>query len=409
MAALGNHEYYEGSRLDGYNQPGSERAVKKFLTYFESPSNNSPVPEHEGRYYSLKYGPATFIVLDVCNNGPNKSGDDTNFYLLGEKDQGGGKAPDFGPGSDQYIWLEGKIREAQLQSLFTFLIFHHSPYSSGPHGYPAGEVDNTDKQSGYPVRVLTSLFMQYGVDAVISAHDEMWERSTITGTEKRLDQTERSNTIHFYDVGQGGDGLREPEKGLGNPDQQFLVHNDVPEFWENGILKAGGKHYGHLEVDILPVDADTWQAILRPVYIFPLFNSAGSEYSLFERRIYNDEVTLTRYLSDLTVSVTDVLPDRPDNTLFSRCYPNPFSSEIELEYFLPESSHVTIKVFDLSGKVIRILEESNNDSGVLKVVWDGKNEAGNYAQDGLYIYRIETSSGLAETGKIIYLNSVLYH
>ena len=66
-------------------------------------------------------------------------------------------------------------------------------------------------------------------------------------------------------------------------------------------------------------------------------------------------------------------------------------------------------MFDLSGKVIRILEESNNDSGVLKVVWNGKNEAGNYAQDGIYIYRIETSSGLTETGKIIYLDSVLYH
>ncbi len=409
MAALGNHEYYEGSQLDRYNQPGSERAVKRFLTYFESPPNNSPDPEREGRYYSLKYGPATFIVLDVCNNEMNKSGDDTNFYLLGEKDQGGGKAPDFGPGSDQYIWLEVRLREAQLQSMYTFVIFHHSPYSSGPHGYPAGEAENTDKQSGYPVRILTPLFMQYGVDAVISAHDEMWERSTIAGTEKRQDQSERSHTIHFYDVGQGGDGLREPEKGLYNPDQQFLVHNDVPESWENGILKAGGKHYGHLEVDILPVDADTWQAVLRPVYIFPLFNIAGSEYSLFERRIYNDEVILTRYLSDLTVSVTDALPDRPDNSLFSRSYPNPFISEIKIEYYLPESSHVTIRVFDLSGKVIRILEESNNDSGFLQVVWDGKNDAGNYVQAGLYIYKIETSSGLTETGKIIYLNSDLFH
>lgn len=405
MAALGNHEYYEGSRLDGFNQPGSERAVKRFLTYFESPSNNSPVAEHEGRYYSLKYGPAAFIVLDVCNNGPNKSGDDTNFYLLGENDQDGGKAPDFGPGSEQYLWLEARLREAQLQSMFTFLIFHHSPYSSGPHGYPAGEIENTDKQSGYPVRLLTPLFMHYGVDAVISAHDEMWERSTITGTETRPDQSERSHTIHFYDTGQGGDGLREPEKGLENPNQQFLVHSDIPELWENGILKSGGKHYGHLEVDLLQADGDTWQALMRPVYIFPLFNSAGSEYSLFERRIYNDEVTLTRYLSDLTVPVTDVLPDRPDKSAFSRSYPNPFTSEIEIEYFSPESSHVTIRVFDLRGKVIRILQDSNNDSGFSKVVWDGKNEAGNSVPQGFYFYRIETSAGRTETGKIIYMNS----
>ena len=409
LATLGNHEYFEGSFLDGYDQPGSERAVKKFLTYFESPSNNSPVVEQKGRYYSLKYGPATFIILDVCNNGPNQSGDDTNFYLLGENDQDGGKAPDFGPGSIQHDWLEARLKEAQLQSLFTFVIFHHSPYSSGPHGYPAGNVENTDQQSGYPVRLLTPLLMQYGVDAVISAHDEMWERSTVTGTEIRPDQSERSHIIHFYDVGQGGDGLREPEKELDNPYQQFLVHNDVPELWENGILKAGGKHYGHLEINILPSDSDTWQASMLPVYIFPVFNSTDSDYSLYERRIYNDEVTMTRYLSDLTLPVIDVLQAGPDNFIFSRSYPNPFDSEIEIEYFLPEPSRVTIRVFDLHGKVVRTLEERIIDPGVSRVLWDGKDEAGNSVSEGFFFYRIETSSGRSETRKIIYMNSDRYH
>ncbi len=32
---------YEGPYLDRYNQPGSERAVKRFQTYFDSPTNNS--------------------------------------------------------------------------------------------------------------------------------------------------------------------------------------------------------------------------------------------------------------------------------------------------------------------------------------------------------------------------------
>jgi hypothetical protein len=288
--------------------------------------------------------------------------------------------------------------------MFNFIIFHHSPYSSGPHGYPTGEIENTDNQSGYPVRLLTPLFMKYGVDAVISAHDEMWERSTIMGIETRPDQSERSNTIHFYDVGQGGDGLREPEIGLDNSYQQFLVHNDVPEVWEKGILKAGGKHYGHLEIDILPVAGDTWQALLKPVYIFPLFNSADSAYSLYERRIYNDEVTLTRDLSDLTVPVEDVLTNNPGKFIFSRGFPNPFNSEIEIEYFLPESSHVTIRVFNLQGNVIRTLEECKKDTGLYKIVWDGKNESGNSVSHGFYFYRIETSKGQTETRKIIYMN-----
>ena len=393
MTALGNHEYYEGPFLDQYNQPGSERAVKKFLTYFESPANDSPVAEHEGRYYSLKYGPATFIVLDVCNNGLNKSGDDTNFYLLGENDPGGGNAPDFGPGSRQYQWLEAILAESQLAGMFIFIIMHHAPYSSGPHGYAPGEVEYTDNQSGHPVRLLTPLFMKYGVDAVISGHDEMWERSEMQGIEIKPDQEEASHTIHFYDVGTGGDGLREPEDAADNPYQKFIVHRDVPEIWENNVLKSGGKHYGHLEVNIVPTDICTWQATLSPVYLFPLFNTDGA-CSGYERRIYDDQIVVTRTKSDLEVA---------DESSFSRSYPNPFNTDTSIEYFLSEPCHVTIKIFDLHGRILRIVENSEKNSGISTSIWDGKDEDGNAAASGYYFYRIETSTGQSEVKSMLYI------
>ena len=392
MAALGNHEYYEGPYLDRYDQPGSERAVGRFLTYFEAPANKSPNPEQEGRYYFLKYGPVTFIILDLCNNGPNKSIDDTNFYLLGESDAEGGNAPDFSPGSYQYSWLEDRLTESQLNSKFTFVIFHHSPYSSGPHGFPPGETEGTDNQSGYPARILTPLFMKYGVDAVFTGHDEIWERSEITGIEIKPDNSEVNHTLHFYDVGIGGDGLRGPEEGLVNPDQRFLVHTDAPEIWENGVLISGGKHYGHLEVDVIPEDLNTWKAILRPAYIFPLFDPVSSTYSGYERRTYNDEIILTNVSED------------PDPYALSRCYPNPFIDETTIEYFLQEPSHIKVQVFDLQGRVIRVLIDTQIDPGYYNVVWDASNESGTKAPSGLYFYRIQTNTGLSETRPLIFIH-----
>ena len=401
MAAPGNHDYYEGPYLDQYNQPGSERAVKRFLTYFESPVNNSINAEQEGRYYSLKYGPATFIVLDLCDNDPNKSGDDTNFYLLGESDPAGGNAPDFSPGTRQYNWLVARLIESQLESIFTFVIFHHAPYSSGPHGYPPGEVENTDNQSGYPVRLLTPVFMQYGVDAVFSGHDEMWERSAISGIEIKPDQTEEPHTIHFYDVGIGGDGLREPEEGLDNPYQEFLVHTDVPEIWENGVLNSGGKHYGHLEVDIIPVDTNTWQAILKPVYIFPLLNTVDSTYTNFERRVYDDQIILTRDLNDNAVPVELTSSYIPD--AFSKSYPNPFNIETTIEYYLPEPCHVKVTIYNLHSRVLRILDDSKKYVGFNKTIWNGKDENGNLVPSGIYFYRIETSIGQIQSKRMVFL------
>jgi len=389
LAVPGNHEYFEGAFMDGYNQPGSERAINRFRTYFESPSNLSPNPEQEGRYYSTTYGPATFIMLDVCNNGFNGSDEDTNFYLLGENDPEGGNAPDFGVGSKQYLWLEEKLLEAQERALFTFVVLHHAPYSSGPHGFPAGLDEFSDNQSGVPVRALTPLFMKYGVDAVFSGHDEMWERSEITGVETEPDGGELIHTIQFYDVGTGGDGLREPEAGADNPYQKFLVHTDVPEVWEGSVFKEGGKHYGHLEVNILPLEDHVWQALLTPVYILPLFDAVDSTYSGFERKEYDDQVMITKVDSVSTVSAD------PTSVHFmtTRIFPNPFFDHVTIEYSLPEASEVVIRITDAQGRIVRIIPAGFKSAGRHKENWDGADENGYSVAVGFYVISLVNATG----------------
>ncbi|MBL4902207.1 MAG: NAD nucleotidase [Desulfocapsa sp.] len=309
--AVGNHENHAGSDGGGgfYTAPLAKDAVARYRTYFETPDNESGKPEHQDRYYRIDFGPVTYITIDGSNGNPNKSDQDTNWYLHGEgetsadnPDWGEGEAPDFNPGSKQYQWLEEQLADAQKKSRFTFVQFHHSPYSVGPHGFnpgAAGLSNGEDTQSGVPMRVLTPLFNQYGVDAVFGGHDEMYEHSLVDG-------------IHFFDVGIGGDGLRGPYMGEdgkydypgNNPNQIFLAHLDAPETWEGNQLVDGGKHYGHLEVNIRKTDG-VWEAELTPVYVFPLMDeNGGIQYDisgnpLFERRIYDDVTQLNRSVSDV--------------------------------------------------------------------------------------------------------------
>ncbi len=311
LPAVGNHENHAGGDGGGgsYTTPLAKEAMARYRTYFSTPDNSSGKAELQGRYYRVDYGPITYITIDSSNGSPNKTGQDTNWYLLGQGESsedneawGEGEAPDFNPGSDQYTWLEAQLADAKETSRFIFVQFHHSPYSVGPHGFKAGSAGQSggeDTQSGVPMRTLTALFKTYGVDAVFNGHDEMYEHSLVEG-------------IHFFDVGIGGDGLRGPymgEDGLydlpsNNDHQVFLAHLNAPETWSGSQLVDGGKHYGHLEVNV-HLENGEWQAQLTPVYVFPLMDENGdvqrdeNGLPVYERRTYDDVTVLTRSVTDL--------------------------------------------------------------------------------------------------------------
>lgn len=392
IAAPGNHEYYEGPGMGRYDQPGSERAIGRFLTYFDVPGNGSPEPADEGRYYRLDYGPATIIGLDVSNGSPHQSGDDTNYYLLGQGDAGGGYSPGFGPGTRQYAWLEEQLQQARERSAFTFVIFHHVPFSVGPHGWPAGASgDGFDPQSGVPVRSLVPLFHRYGVDALIAGHDEIWERSEVEGETIDSGGTAEPHILQVYDVGVAGDGLRGPQVGLDNPFQKFLVHSDVPEQWSDGVLVDGGKHYGHLEVDILPTAGGGWQAVLKPVYVFPLFTDGGQVYQGYERRMYDDIVTLTRPGAPTAVSSGEAV--LPEALSLRPPYPNPFNSTVLVRYDLARADDVRLEVYDTLGQLVRRLVDSAQEAGYHSIEWNGTDAAGDEVASGVYLVALRSGAG----------------
>lgn len=274
MNSMGNHENFAGpGAFGGYGSGPSDYAAAKYTTYFESPTNGAADPAHEGRYSRRDYGKVTLITLDSSNGGVQGSANDTNHYIDGTQ------APDYAQGSEQYLWASAQLADARADGQIVFVQFHHAPYSVGPHGWPAGTGAGHDNQSGVPMRIYSPLFEQNDVAAVFTGHDEMYEHSIVNG-------------IHYFDIGSAGDGLRGPVAGLTNPYQVFLAHDDAPEVWSGKQLLSGGKHYGHMEVNVTPLAGDQWKVDMLPVYVFPLMDANGT-ITGWERRVYNDAVTLT--------------------------------------------------------------------------------------------------------------------
>lgn len=73
----------------------------------------------------------------------------------------------------------------------------------------------------------------------------------------------------------------------------------------------------------------------------------------------------------------------------SQNYPNPFNPETTIRYRLPEAANVTLKIIDPLGRTVRSLVNGYQSAGENRVIWDGKNDRGNPAGSGVYIYTLE--------------------
>jgi len=67
------------------------------------------------------------------------------------------------------------------------------------------------------------------------------------------------------------------------------------------------------------------------------------------------------------IGVGDPGATPPRHFQLGRSYPNPFNPTATIEYALPEASHVSLKLFDVGGRVVRTLVEEMVDAGFHRV------------------------------------------
>ncbi|MDI6808353.1 MAG: type IX secretion system sortase PorU [Candidatus Eisenbacteria bacterium] len=112
----------------------------------------------------------------------------------------------------------------------------------------------------------------------------------------------------------------------------------------------------------------------------------------------SDNLNHRREAGDLNNPIRFAVVDVEDiKTVFN--FPNPFSEWTDISFELTQPSEVTIKIFTVSGRQLRILKTAG-EIGQNNVRWDGLDETGIRVANGLYIYKISakgTASGKTAT------------
>ncbi len=95
--------------------------------------------------------------------------------------------------------------------------------------------------------------------------------------------------------------------------------------------------------------------------------------------------------------------DGPDVVELDGNYPNPFNPMTSIHFRLPESMPVQLRVYDVSGRLMRtLLADQVMPAGLNEVVWDGKDSSGRGAASGIYFYQLEADK-LVMTKRMILL------
>ena len=83
--------------------------------------------------------------------------------------------------------------------------------------------------------------------------------------------------------------------------------------------------------------------------------------------------------------------------------PNPFGTHTSLRYGVPSSgSDVLVRIFDISGRLVKTLVDERQDGGVYGLVWDGRTDCGDRSPSGVYFIMLE-ASGFHATRKLVLL------
>jgi hypothetical protein len=99
----------------------------------------------------------------------------------------------------------------------------------------------------------------------------------------------------------------------------------------------------------------------------------------------------------VVTGVTDDENRRPVPFALEQNWPNPFNPSTTIRFSIPNTMHVTICIYNVSGDLVETLVNKQVPAGVHDVVWDASTKA-----SGVYFSRLE-APGFSQTRKLVLL------
>ncbi len=127
------------------------------------------------------------------------------------------------------------------------------------------------------------------------------------------------------------------------------------------------------------------------------------ELMLYKYEYNNDNTTFLIYSTGVSAptAITQSSQQRIPKTFdMSQNYPNPFNPTTAIEYEIKNSGSVNLEIYNSIGQKIKTLVSKQQNAGVYKIQWDGKDAKNKKVASGVYFYQIKIE-GISQTKKML--------
>jgi hypothetical protein len=193
----------------------------------------------------------------------------------------------------------------------------------------------------------------------------------------------------------GEDATIVVDVGGGGGYVQGWIDFNIDEAWDAGeMIVAQVMTDGPHDV-IVPVPAD---AVLGTSFARFRISSAGD----LEPTGHADDGEVEDHEVTIQDPGTGVeAGSAPERYELYQCVPNPFNPATSIRCDVPApGGRVTIRVYDVAGRLVRTLVDGVQAPGRKETTWDGRMESGHRASSGVYYYRL-TAGPFERTRKMV--------
>ncbi|NIR51943.1 T9SS type A sorting domain-containing protein [candidate division KSB1 bacterium] len=176
-----------------------------------------------------------------------------------------------------------------------------------------------------------------------------------------------------------------------------VVQNDVELLW---VTASESNNFG-FDIERRSERRQVWSKIgfvqgqgTTNVPTHYSFSDAALQPGVYKYRLKQIDTDGTFEFSRVVMAVVGL----PEIFVLAQNFPNPFNPTTEIQYQIPINldgaavQKTILKIFNLLGQEVRTLIDREEAPGFYSVEWNGRDDFGNLAPSGVYIYRLRSGN-----------------